>query len=39
MKTYTIIALLLFAFELNAQEIGDTTYSRSPKAITDTSGY
>jgi hypothetical protein len=39
MKIYTIIALLLFAVELNAQETGDTTYSRCPIAITDTSGY
>ena len=39
MKTYTIIALLLFASNLDAQETGDTTYTRCPIAITDTSGY
>lgn len=39
MKIYTIIALLLLVFELNAQTSEDTTYSRCPIAITDTSGY
>jgi hypothetical protein len=34
-----MIALLLFAVELNAQTSEDTTYSRCPIAITDTSGY
>jgi hypothetical protein len=39
MKTFLIITMFFIAGSLHAQKTGDTTYSRCPIAITDTSGY